>query len=224
MTTALVTTAPQLTGLRVRLDRTIDVPCITCGETVVVIGEGTGPHAASLRCSNCDRHRGWLPRAIASFLSETVRSFGVPDEPPLIRDALNLNLKGAEMKRAELFPSRFLKHPDLQGRPQVAIIKDVIREDVGDEAKQKPVIYFRGKEKGFVCNATNYDIIADAYGDETDDWAGQPIELYPTRVPFKGQLTDTIRVRIPSAKSTPAREPAPKPAPVARTLDDDIPF
>ena len=84
----------------------------------------------------------------------------------------------------------------------------VTLEDVGDDGKQKPVIRFRGKEKGFVCNATNYDVIADAYGDETDDWAGQPIELYPTRVPFKGQLTDAIRVRIPQAKPAPTQASA----------------
>ena len=96
---------------------------------------------------------------------------------------------------------------DLQGRSLTVIIKTVTREDVGgDDGKQKPVIYFRGKEKGFVLNATNFDVIADAYGDETDDWAGQPIELYPTKVNFKGQLTDAIRVRIPQTKSPPAVE------------------
>ena len=131
------------------------------------------------------------------------------------------------MKRSELFPSRFLRHADLQGRPQTVIIKDVTLEDVGDDGKQKPVIRFRGKEKGFVCNATNYDVIADAYGDETDDWAGQPIELYPTKVAFKGHLTDAIRVRISQAKPAPVSKPAPtpKPAPaLAEALDDEIPF
>jgi hypothetical protein len=186
----------------------------------VVIGEGAGPHAGSLRCAGCDRHRGWLPHIIANFLSETARLFGVPNEPFLIRDAsqTQANLIGDEMKRSELFPSRFLRHADLQGRPQIVIIKDVTLEDVGDDSKQKPVIRFRGKEKGFVCNATNYDVIADAYGDETDDWAGQPIELYPTRVPFKGQLTDAIRVRIPQAK------PTPKPVPASVELNDEIQF
>ena len=82
-----VTDAIPLAGLCVRLERTIDTPCVTCGETVVVIGEGVGPHAASLRCAGCDRHRGWLPRTITNFLSETARLFGVPDEPFLIRDA-----------------------------------------------------------------------------------------------------------------------------------------
>jgi hypothetical protein len=97
---------------------------------------------------------------------------------------------------------------------------------VGDDGKQKPVIRFRGKEKGFVCNATNYDVIADAYGDETDDWAGQPIVLYPTRVAFKGQLTDAIRVRIPPATPVPASKPVPtpKPAPGSDELNDDVPF
>ena len=120
-----------------------------------------------------------------------------------------------------MFPSRFLRHADLQGRPQTVIIKNVTREDVGgDDGKPKPVIYFRGKEKGLVLNATNYDVIADAYGEETDDWPSQPIELYPTRVPFKGQLTDAIRVRIPQAKPA----PAPKPAPASGGLDDEIQF
>ena len=38
-----------LAGLRVRLERTVDTPCVRCGGTVVVIGEGAGPHAARLR-------------------------------------------------------------------------------------------------------------------------------------------------------------------------------
>jgi hypothetical protein len=77
----------EITGLRVRLERSVDVPCVTCGGTVLVIGEGAGSHAASLRCAGCDRHRGWLPSTITSFFSEAVRLFGVPDEPFHIRDA-----------------------------------------------------------------------------------------------------------------------------------------
>jgi hypothetical protein len=85
----------QLAGLRLQLKRTVDKPCVTCGETTVVIGEGAGPQAASLRCAGCDRHRGWLPRSITKFLSEMARLFGVPDEPVLIRDASH-GLAGAE--------------------------------------------------------------------------------------------------------------------------------
>ena len=31
-----------------------------CGSCDAVIGEGKGPHPASLFCSRCERHRGWL--------------------------------------------------------------------------------------------------------------------------------------------------------------------
>jgi hypothetical protein len=45
----------------------------------VVIGKGVDPHIASLHCANCDRHRGWLPKAIADFLMATISQFGWPE-------------------------------------------------------------------------------------------------------------------------------------------------
>jgi len=126
------------------------------------------------------------------------------------------------MNRAELYPSRFLKHADLKGRPCVVVIEDLTLEDI-DEEKQKPVLHFKNRQKGLVLNATNFDMIADSYGDESDSWIGQPVELYPTRVPFKGKQVDAIRVRIPTAKVEP-----PKPVPVKPTaaaeMNDDIPW
>ena len=84
----------KITGLRLQLKRTVDNPCVTCGETTVVIGDGVGSHVAGLWCAGCDRHRGWLPHTIANILSKTVRLFGVPDEPFLIRDASLTNSTG----------------------------------------------------------------------------------------------------------------------------------
>ena len=56
-----MTDAPLLAGLRIQLERTKDVPCGVCGQTVVVIGKAAGPQVAGLHCASCDRHRGWLP-------------------------------------------------------------------------------------------------------------------------------------------------------------------
>ena len=72
-----MTDAALIIGLRVRLECTIDAPC-ACGETTVVIGQGAGPHVASLQCAGCNRHRGWLPKAIAEFLVDVVMRFGRP--------------------------------------------------------------------------------------------------------------------------------------------------
>jgi hypothetical protein len=74
-------------GLQIKLERTIKVPCAECGETVLVIGPGAGPHIASLRCAVCDRHRGWLPKAAANFLEASVTLFGRPTEPITVRSS-----------------------------------------------------------------------------------------------------------------------------------------
>jgi hypothetical protein len=79
--------ATPLVGLRIRLRRTIDVPCGECGETVVVIGQGAGPHVAALRCAACARHRGWLPIAIAEFLLTAISRFGRPREAITIQNS-----------------------------------------------------------------------------------------------------------------------------------------
>jgi hypothetical protein len=76
----------RLSGLCIRLERSVDVPCGVCGQVVVVIGEGGGPHVAGLHCANCDRHRGWLPKTIADFLLETISRFGWPTEAITIRN------------------------------------------------------------------------------------------------------------------------------------------
>jgi hypothetical protein len=89
--------ATPLAGLRIRLKRTIDVPCGACGETVVVIGQGAGPHAASLHCGSCDRHRGWLPKAITEFLREMISLFGWPPEAITIQ---NSEIRASECSRA----------------------------------------------------------------------------------------------------------------------------
>jgi hypothetical protein len=75
----------NLVGLHIKLSRTIEVPCGECGETAVMIGPGVGPHVASLRCTCCDRHRGWLPKPAANFLDASVILFGRPVAPITIR-------------------------------------------------------------------------------------------------------------------------------------------
>jgi hypothetical protein len=81
-----MTDASLLAGLRLRFERTKDVPCGVCGQTVVVIGKGAGLHVASLNCASCHRHRGSLPTAIAHLLVETISPFGRPTEAISIRN------------------------------------------------------------------------------------------------------------------------------------------
>ena len=99
------------------------------------------------------------------------------------------------------FPSKYLKASDLAGQTVTVTISDIVVETVGqgEDQTDKPIVYFAGKEKGVVLNVTNSKAIAKAYGDETDEWVGKPIEVYPDTTPYKGDIVDCIRVRVPNS-------------------------
>jgi hypothetical protein len=101
------------------------------------------------------------------------------------------------MKMSDLFPSKYVKAADLQGRTVTLTIKGLAVEEMGhgSEKERKPVVYFEKAIKGLVLNRTNAMIIAHLYGDESDDWRGKRIAIYPTKVRAFGSMQDCIRVR-----------------------------
>lgn len=126
-----------------------------------------------------------------------------------------------------VFPSKFLRAADLQGREVTLTIDNVDVEDVGghgDSSDVKPVVYFQGKQKGLVLNKTNANTIAGLYGAETDGWRGKPITIFPTQTEFAGKAVPCIRVRI--GVSRPPAAPVAAPVTTANKPlgEDDIPF
>jgi hypothetical protein len=77
--------ADPLHGLAVQLpDR-----CL-CGSYDAVIGEGKGPHRASLFCNQCGKHHGWMANEAHVFVAEVVRKFGKPTTPiKILRNRTN---------------------------------------------------------------------------------------------------------------------------------------
>jgi hypothetical protein len=71
---------------------------------------------------------------------------------------------------------------------------------------------------------TNWDAIAAICGDDTEDWPGHRIELYPTTTPLRGEIKDCIRIRPPRQKDLPQQPKAKPLTPPADDMDDDIPF
>ena len=120
------------------------------------------------------------------------------------------------MKIGSAFPSDYLKAADLQDRPANVTIKGVKIEEVGRDKDQKPVLYFQGKTKGMVLNKTNSRTIAKIVGsEETDDWSGVEVVIYPTETEFAGEMVDCIRIRANKAQpgKAPATSPLRKPTP-----------
>lgn len=131
-----------------------------------------------------------------------------------------MNISGA-------FPSTYLKAADLQGRRVSVTMANVHMEDIGGE--QKPILSFVGKEKGLVLNKTNANMIAEITGsEETDEWEGQTIVLYPTKTDFQGKRVDAIRVDYPAPANgkgkTAAKARPVAPAVADDDVDDPIPF
>ncbi len=138
------------------------------------------------------------------------------------------------MNISEAFPSKYLKASDLQGLRVQVVMADVKTEKLGDDFK--PILFFKGKDKGLALNKTNANTIIAAYGPETDDWFGQPIILYEAIVEFQGKCGPAIRVDVPRAREASHRAQAPiEPAPQRQVesmnnsynpadLDDSIPF
>lgn len=133
------------------------------------------------------------------------------------------------MRVSEAFPSNYIKASDLNGSSPKVIISHVKMEDIGDD--RKPIVFFKGKEKGLVLNKTNANNIATLFGDDMDDWQGKEIVLFPAMVDFQGRTVEAIRVRGVQAKDRPAAKPdsnittGPRKASADMAdADSDIPF
>lgn len=116
------------------------------------------------------------------------------------------------MKIGQAFPSTWLSATDLHGDTTVTI-ETVKMEMVGRDQDEKLVLGLRGI-KPFVVNKTNAKSIQSALGsDETDDWIGKSIILYPTEVEYAGETMLGIRVRLkPQVTTAQAAPVAPTPA------------
>jgi hypothetical protein len=115
----------------------------------------------------------------------------------------------------------FLKTEDLQGKACRLVIEAICNEEInGDHGKEKKLVArFAGKDKGLVLNRTNADSIAEIAGSEdTDDWAGVQIVLFPDKTKFGGKTVDCVRIRAPQANG--AAKPVPAPAPVENETED----
>jgi hypothetical protein len=133
------------------------------------------------------------------------------------------------LKISTAFPSNYLKCADLGGQPRVVNVRTCVMEELGQgrDKEKKPVLYFDKGQKGLVLNVTNAKAIAKTYGDDTSNWTGKPIEIYPTQVEFKGDLVDGIRVRVADVEPSAAapEQPVAEAAPMADAeLDDEIPW
>lgn len=130
----------------------------------------------------------------------------------------------------KLFPSRFIKAEDLQGRHITLTIARVVMERVhGEDGEEdKATVYFSEAKKGLLLNKTNAFAIGAMYGPETDAWTGKRIALYPTTVKAFGKMQPCIRIEEPAPVKVKTNgnghaATPPEPEPVPEALNEDVP-
>jgi hypothetical protein len=135
-------------------------------------------------------------------------------------------------KRNEVFRTRFLTAADLNGKPITLTIErapiETLKNKNGEDTKT--VLYFRGTKKALPLNRINWDAVAEITGeDDSDNWPGYRIEVYPTTTQFGADVVDCLRIRAPAqgelkpARAVKSSKAKPPPA-VPDEMDDQIPF
>lgn len=104
------------------------------------------------------------------------------------------------MKVDEMFPTRFLTGFDLGGRVVMVTIAAIKPEEMRDprtfEDVTRFVVYFKGSKtgKGLILNKTvARQIAAILKDDETNNWIGKQIALFPEDIKVAGE--DHIAIR-----------------------------
>jgi hypothetical protein len=106
---------------------------------------------------------------------------------------------------SDLYSSKYLKSADLGGKPVTANIDHVSVEAFENDSVRKAVLHFQGNiPKPLIVNKTNYLILAQAYGPNTDAWVGKQLIVSPSMTPIKGKMVETIRVEPLLTRTAPA--------------------
>src|SRR3989304_1718118 len=102
-----------------------------------------------------------------------------------------------------MFDSEYLHSYDLSKSEVTVEIESVSAGQlptIGGRKPKKPVVKFKGAEKGLALNKTNAKTMIGLYGAETDAWTGKKVTLYKTITTFGAEEVEGIRIRPPVPK------------------------
>lgn len=122
------------------------------------------------------------------------------------------------------FPSKFWSAHDFDAQGTTFTITNVRKDQVG--AEFKPVMYFKGQEKGFVINQGNNKILMSlpGFGFESNGWVGKKVTLYTYMAMFNGQPQPRLGVRQADTEA-PVAKPVEIPKYSAKEeMNDEVPW
>jgi hypothetical protein len=100
----------------------------------------------------------------------------------------------------QLYPHKYANGEDLKGKPVKVTIARVsmekMRPNPQSQEVEKPVLHVENGSKGIVLNKTLAVQIANILqADDTEDWMGKQVVLYPVPLIVAGQSRVGIRAK-----------------------------
>lgn len=83
-----------------------------------------------------------------------------------------------------LFPGRFIKAGEMDGKAVTLTIKEVYLDHIeGEDGREKPqaVVTFSETPREWALNKTNGQCLKALFGEHVDGWLGKRVTLYPER-------------------------------------------
>jgi hypothetical protein len=104
------------------------------------------------------------------------------------------------MKISQMYPRRYATGEDFQDKAYTMTIAKITKEKMhpqpGAPEIEKWVIYFQEAKKGVILGRTLAFQIAELLGtEETDEWFGKQVTLYPQPMLVAGKRVIAIRAR-----------------------------
>lgn len=124
----------------------------------------------------------------------------------------------------QLFPGRFIKAGEMDGKDVTLTIKDVYLDTIEQEdgrEKAQAVVAFQEIARELALNKTNGQCLRAMWGDRVDEWIGKRVTLFPER-DASGLSDSGVCIRIKGSpdisKPIQATIKLPRRRPVQRTL------
>ncbi len=94
---------------------------------------------------------------------------------------------------------QYIKAGEVKDGDVVLITGEAFYEDSFDNIPLVADVEYNGEQRKFIFNATNEALASEALGDDTSGWSGKQFNLYKTKVNFKGEVKDGVRIGFPQA-------------------------
>lgn len=99
------------------------------------------------------------------------------------------------MKAIDLAPPKHLDAADLEGKEVEVTVEHAHYTEVGENKETKGAVKFKEFPRSMVINRTNIKRLIAHLGDDTDQWIGKTVKIYPTETDLKGKTVPCLRVR-----------------------------